>query len=126
MVDEDKNEIEVERTPIKTLAEFDAWMMISILEQGQLEGADWYWLSNKLEMLLDGNPPAEVFPRIGREVQKNKKTERDIVLTKMYVEMRHQGFKKATILQALAETQNVSESVVDSAWKKWGKFFPES
>lgn len=126
MVDEDKNEIEIEVTPIESFAEFDVWMIISILEQGHLGDVDWYWLSNKFQMLLDGTPPDEVFPRIGREVQKCKTTERDIELTKIYAQMRNQGLKKAAILEALSVSENISESVIETAWKRWGKFFPES
>ena len=121
-----KSEIEIEITPIESFAEFDVWMMLSILEQGHLKVVDWYWLSNKLRMLLDGTPPDEVFPRIGRELQKCKTHERDIELAKMYAEMRNQGFKKATIVGALSVSENVSESVVETAWKGWGKFFPKS
>lgn len=126
MVDEDKNEIEIEITPIESFAEFDMLMMLSILEKNRADGIEWAWLTNKLKRLVDGTAPHEVFPRIGREVQKNQTTDRDIRLVKMYVELRAKKLKKASIVEKLANSQCVSESVIETAWKKWGKFFPES
>ena len=126
MVKKHRQDIDIELTPPKSLAEFDAWMMLSILEQGNLNEGSWLWLSAKLEKLLDGVPPAEVFPNIGRESQKNKTTERDIRLVQEYVQLRSEGLKKAAIEERLAGEYCISESVVQTAWKRWGKFFPKS
>ena len=126
MADKDRRNIEIEVIPPQSLAEFDAWMMLSILEQGRLNEGSWLWLSVKLEKLLDGIPPTQVFPNIGRESQKNKTTERDIRLVQEYVQLRSEGLKKAAIEERLASEYCISESVVQTAWKRWGKFFPES
>lgn len=126
VVDEEKSNLEIEITPIKTLAEFDVLMMLSIIEKNGTDEIEWLWLTNKLKMLVDGVPPADVFPRIGREVQKNQKTERDVMLAKKYAELKEQGFKKAVILEKLAESEAISESVVETAWKKWGIFLRKS
>lgn len=126
MADKDRRNIEIEVIPPQSLAEFDAWMMLSILEQGGLNEGSWLWLSVKLEKLLDGIPPTQVFPNIGRESQKNKTTERDIRLVQDYVQLRSEGLKKAAIEERLASEYCISESVVQTAWKRWGKFFPES
>ena len=126
MADKDRRNIEIEVIPPQSLAEFDAWMMLSILEQGGLNEGSWLWLSVKLEKLLDGIPPTQVFPNIGRESQKNKTTERDIRLVQEYVQLRSEGLKKAAIEERLASEYCISESVVQTAWKRWGKFFPES
>ena len=126
MADKDRRNIEIEVIPPQSRAEFDAWMMLSILEQGGLNEGSWLWLSVKLEKLLDGIPPTQVFPNIGRESQKNKTTERDIRLVQDYVQLRSEGLKKAAIEERLASEYCISESVVQTAWKRWGKFFPES
>ena len=126
MVDKDRRDIDIEVIPPQSLAEFDAWMMLSILEQGSLSEGSWLWLSAKLEQLLDGVPPTQVFPNIGRESQKNKTTERDIRLVQEYVQLRSEGLKKAAIEERLASEYCISESVVQTAWKRWGKFLPES
>ena len=126
MADKDRRNIEIEVIPPQSLAEFDAWVMLSILEQGGLNEGSWLWLSVKLEKLLDGIPPTQVFPNIGRESQKNKTTERDIRLVQDYVQLRSEGLKKAAIEERLASEYCISESVVQTAWKRWGKFFPES
>ena len=122
----EKSDLEIEISPIESMAEFDMLMMLSILEKNRADGIEWVWLTEKLKRLVDGTAPQDVFPRIGREVQKNQTTDRDIRLVKMYVELRAKKLKKASIVAELANSQCVSESVVDSAWKKWGKFFPES
>lgn len=126
MVKKLRQDFDIELIPPKSIAEFDAWMMLSILEQGGLNEGSWLWLSIKLEKLLDGVPPTQVFPNIGRESQKNKTTERDIRLVQQYVQLRSEGLKKAAIEEQLASEYCISESVVQTAWKRWGKFLPES
>jgi len=109
--DEMQNEAELERK-----------ILNAIIKSKKLEGLPLIWIQEKLEMLIDGNPPEDIFLRQQALNQKMRTKVSHAEIALRINQLRLEGYKILKAKEMASDEFGTSFAVADLAWKKHGNF----
>ena len=107
-------------------AEFERTIIRDIIANESLEGLPKLWLKAKLQKILDGEEPSNVFVRQKREVQKTQTKVMRAEIALKVAEEKLNGQSVQAAKEAVSVSLGLSYDSVDYAWKKYGKFVKET
>jgi len=109
--DEMQNEAELERK-----------ILNAIIKSKKLEGLPLIWIQEKLEMLIDGTPPEDIFLRQQALNQKTRTKVSHAEIALRINQLRLEGYKILKAKEMASDEFGTSFAVADLAWKKHGNF----
>ncbi len=103
-------------------AELERKILNAIIKSKKLEGLPLIWIQEKLEMLIDGTPPEDIFLRQQALNQKiGTKVSRAEIAFRIN-QLRLEGHKILKAKEMASDELGISLAIADLAWKKHGRF----
>ena len=102
--------------------ELERRIMNAIIKSKKLEGLPLIWIQKKLEMLIDGTPPEDIFLRQQALNQKMRTKVSHAEIALRINQLRLEGYKILKTKEMASDEFGTSFAVADLAWKKHGNF----